>query len=69
LPFDVSFLSFYSPFCTLFCVADFFYCLSPLFLFSFFIALLFPPSFSPLFCLYFSALMGFISSLPQLVWD
>jgi hypothetical protein len=34
--------------------------------FWFFIAL---PSFSPLFCLCFSAPVGFISSLPQLAWD
>jgi hypothetical protein len=35
----------------------------------FFIAFLFPPPFSSLFCLCFSAPMGFISNLPQLAWD
>jgi hypothetical protein len=39
------------------------------FLFGFFIALRFPPSFSPLFCLCVSTHLGFISSLPQLAWD
>jgi hypothetical protein len=39
--------------------------LHALFLF-FFIALRFPHSFSPLFCLCFSTHVGFISSLPQL---
>jgi hypothetical protein len=37
--------------------------------FGFFSPLRFLPSFSPLFCLCFSALVGFISSLPQIAWD
>jgi hypothetical protein len=71
--FDLRFLHFYCLLSVFFFFRPFsffcglvFYCLSP-FSVCFFIALRFFPSFSPLFCLCFSAHVSFISSLPILL--